>query len=178
MREEEEGFMLARKRFGDALQFAKCPAVAALLVCGGLATYVLGQTSQPAVSEILPASQLVQAPDLARELASASAEARPTIVYVGFRTLFAGGHIPGATFHGSASTEQGLADIKKWAASLPRTTNLVIYCGCCPFDRCPNIRPAFAALRDMGFIHLRLLVLPKNFATDWVDKGYSMEKGL
>jgi hypothetical protein len=178
MREEEEDFMLAQKGFGGALRFAKCPAVAALLVCGGLATYVQSQTSQPAVSEVLPASQLLQAPDLARELASESAEARPTIVYVGFRTLFAGGHIPGATFHGSASTEQGLADIKKWAASLPRTTNLVIYCGCCPFERCPNIRPAFALFREMGFTRLRALELPTSFAADWAGKNYAIEKGL
>ena len=178
MREEEEDFMLARKGFGGALRLAKRPAFAALLVCGGLLTRVQGQTSQPAVSEVLPASQLVQAADLARELASASAEARPTIVYVGFRTLFAGGHIPGATFHGSASTEQGLADIKKWAASLPRTTNLVIYCGCCPFERCPNIRPAFALFREMGFTRLRVLELPTSFAADWAGKNYAIEKAL
>jgi thiosulfate/3-mercaptopyruvate sulfurtransferase len=123
------------------------------------------------------AAQLVQPADLAKELSNKS-DAAPTVLYVGFRTLFEGGHIPGASFHGTASTEAGLADLKKWAASLSRTTNLVIYCGCCPFDRCPNIRPAFAALRDMGFTHLRLLVLPKNFAADWVEKGYPMEKGL
>ena len=170
--------MLARKRFGCALRFAKYPAVAALIVCFGLSTSVPGQTSQPTISEALPASQLVQPADLVRELASASADARPSIVYVGFRTLFAGGHIPGATFHGSASTEQGLADIKKWADSLPRTTNLVIYCGCCPFERCPNIRPAFALLRDMGFTHLRVLELHTSFAADWADKNYAIEKGL
>src|SRR5207245_8568406 len=27
------------------------------------------------------------------------------------------------------STEQGLSDSRKWADALPRTTNLVIYCG-------------------------------------------------
>ena len=170
--------MLARKRFGFVPRRARCPAVAALIVSFGLSTYVQGQTSQPTTSEALPASQLVQPADLVRELASASADARPTIVYVGFRTLFAGGHIPGATFHGSGSTEQGLADIKKWAASLPRTTNLVIYCGCCPFERCPNIRPAFALLRDMGFTHLRVLELHTSFAADWAEKNYSIEKGL
>jgi hypothetical protein len=86
--------MLAPKRFGCALRFAKHPAVAALIVCFGLSTNVPGQTSQPTVSEVLPASQLVQPADLVCELASASADARPTIVYVGFRTLFAGGHTP------------------------------------------------------------------------------------
>ncbi|PYT50978.1 MAG: hypothetical protein DMG44_04395 [Acidobacteria bacterium] len=122
-------------------------------------------------------SQALQAADLAGELAQKNGTP-PTIVYVGFRTLFAGGHIPGASFHGSASTEQGLGEIKKWADSLPRSTNLVIYCGCCPFEKCPNIRPAFTALRDMGFNNLRVLVLPTNFATDWVGKGYPMEKGM
>ena len=168
--------MSARIRFGPTLPFVNYSAVAALIVCLGLTTHLRSQTSRQA--ETLPASQLVQPADLARELASASADARPTIVYVGFRTLFAGGHIPGATFHGSASTEQGLADIKKWAASLPRTTNLVIYCGCCPFERCPNIRPAFALFRDMGFTHLRVLELPTSFAADWAGKNYVIEKGL
>jgi hypothetical protein len=169
--------MLLRNKFGSALRFGKSRALAALIVCGAPLPWAQGQTSQPSVSGALPASQLVQPADLVRELASASAEARATIVYVGFRTLFAGGHIPGATFHGSASAEQGLADIKKWAASLPRTTNLVIYCGCCPFERCPNIRPAFALFRDMGFTNLRVLELPTSFAADWAGKNYAIEKG-
>jgi len=120
-------------------------------------------------------SQSLQAADLAGELTQKKGTP-PAIVYVGFRTLFAGGHVPGASFHGAASTEQGLSEMKKWAEGLPRSTNLVIYCGCCPFEKCPNIRPAFTALRDMGFNNLRVLVLPTNFATDWVGKGYPMEK--
>jgi rhodanese-related sulfurtransferase len=122
-------------------------------------------------------AQSLQAVDLAGELAKKNGTP-PTIVYVGFRTLFAGGHIPGASFHGTASTEQGLGEMKKWADGLPRSTNLVIYCGCCPFEKCPNIRPAFTALRDMGFKNLRVLILPTNFATDWVGKGYPMQTGL
>jgi thiosulfate/3-mercaptopyruvate sulfurtransferase len=121
--------------------------------------------------------QIVQAGVLARELGDKNGAA-PTVVYVGFRTLFAGGHIPGATFYGSASTEKGLADLKKWAGGLPRTTNLVIYCGCCPFEKCPNVRPAFTALSGMGFKKLRVLVLPTSFAMDWVDKGFPIQKGM
>src|SRR5712664_1670959 len=121
-------------------------------------------------------SQTLQPADLAGELAEKNGTP-PTIVYVGFRTLFAGGHIPGASFHGTASTEQGLAELKKWADGLPRSASLVIYCGCCPFEKCPNIRPAFTALNGMGFKKLRVLVLPTNFATDWAGKGYPLEKG-
>ena len=178
MRGVEGAFVLSPKRSGSVLRFVTCGAFGALMVCGSVLPWVQGQTGQRTNSEALPTSQLVQPADLARELASANADSRPTIVYVGFRTLFAGGHIPGATYHGSASTQQGLADIKQWAASLPRTTNLVIYCGCCPFERCPNIRPAFALFRDMGFTRLRVLELHTSFAVDWADKNYAVEKGL
>jgi thiosulfate/3-mercaptopyruvate sulfurtransferase len=129
------------------------------------------------LSDPWTAAQTIQPAELARELGDKNGTP-PTIVYVGFHTLFAGGHIPGATFHGSASTEKGLSDLKEWADTLPRTTNLVIYCGCCPFEKCPNIRPAFTALDQMGFKKLRILILSTNFATDWVDKGYPIQKGM
>jgi thiosulfate/3-mercaptopyruvate sulfurtransferase len=123
-------------------------------------------------------AQVLHAADLASELGNSKGASTPVVVYVGFRTLFEGGHVPQATFHGTASKEDGVADLKKWLATLPRSTNLVIYCGCCPFDRCPNIRPAYTALRDLGFTHVRVLVLPTSFAADWVEKGYPMQKGL
>lgn len=102
----------------------------------------------------------------------------PTVIFVGFRSLYAGGHVPDASFHGTASTEQGLAELKTWAASLPRSTELAIYCGCCPMDKCPNIRPAYTALSGMGFKKVRVLVLPTSFAVDWADKGYPIQKGM
>ena len=122
-------------------------------------------------------SETLQPADLAGELAEKNGTA-PTIVYVGFRTLFAGGHIPGASFHGTASSEQGLGEMKKWADGLPRSMNLVIYCGCCPFEKCPNVRPAFTALSGMGFKKLRVLILSTNLATDWVGKGYRVQTGM
>jgi len=137
-----------------------------------------GATPQEKAAEPWTDTQVLHAADLARELGTAKDGTTPTIIYVGFRTLFEGGHIPGATFHGTASKEEGLADLKKWLDTLPRSTNLMIYCGCCPFDRCPNIRPAYNALREIGFTHVRVLVLPTSFAADWVEKGYPMQKGL
>jgi rhodanese-related sulfurtransferase len=121
---------------------------------------------------------VLNAADLVSELGNAKSGTAPTIVYVGFRTLYQGGHIPEASFHGTSSKEDGLAELKKWLAALPRSTNLVVYCGCCPFDRCPNIRPAYKALREMGFTRVRVLALPTSFAADWVEKGYPMQKGL
>ncbi|HMI52958.1 MAG TPA: hypothetical protein VK525_15710 [Candidatus Saccharimonadales bacterium] len=119
--------------------------------------------------------QALQPADLARELANGK-QARPTVLYVGVRTLFNGGHIPGSSFHGTPSTEKGLQEMKAWADTLPRSTSLVIYCGCCPLDRCPNIRPAFSTLHEMGFANLRVLILPTSFAADWVEKGLPVEQ--
>lgn len=133
-----------------------------------------GQEKKPV--DPWPSSETLQPADLAKMLTD-KFPSLPTIVFVGFRSLYVGGHIPDAAFHGTPSTEQGLAELKSWAAKLPRSTDLVIYCGCCPFDKCPNIRPAYATLRSMGFTKLRVLVLPKSFAADWADKGYPMQKG-
>lgn len=123
------------------------------------------------------AAQCVKPADLARELTDKFGTP-PTVLYVGFRSLFAGGHVPGAVYHGTASTEEGLAELKKWADGVPRSTNLVIYCGCCPLEKCPNIRPTFSALSGMGFKKLRVLILPTSFAADWAGKGYPIAKSM
>jgi hypothetical protein len=52
---------------------------------------------------------------------------------------------------------------------------VVIYCGCCPFAKCPNVRPAFSTLLGMGFKNPRLLNLSHNLKADWIDKGYPLE---
>jgi thiosulfate/3-mercaptopyruvate sulfurtransferase len=121
-------------------------------------------------------AQTVQPAEFAKELAAATGADKPTVICVGFHALFAGAHIPGASFHGSASTAQGIDNLKDWAKDLPRSANIVLYCGCCPLAHCPNIRPAFVAMRDMGFTHLRILILPNDFNTDWIAKGYPVEK--
>jgi len=127
-------------------------------------------------SEPWTPAQTIEPAALLKEL-SARAAARPIVVCVGFHTLYEGAHIPGASFQGPASAAAGLADLKKWAEPLPRSSNLVIYCGCCPLAHCPNVRPAFAMLRQMGFRHMRLLMIPNDLARDWVERGYPVAKG-
>lgn len=121
------------------------------------------------------AGQAVEPADLVKELAADSSH-RPTVVCVGVPTLYRDGHVPGATFHGPASTAEGIADLKRWAKDVPRTGDIVLYCGCCPFEECPNIRPAFTALRDMGFTHPSVLRLPHNFGADSVGNGFPVER--
>jgi len=123
-------------------------------------------------------AQIVTPAALVKELANAKGANRPVIVCAGFRVLFYGAHVPGAVFHGPAAHADGLDDLEKWAQGIPRSTNLIVYCGCCPPDHCPNIRPAFETLRSLGFQHLRVLVLPNSLAKDWIELGYPVEKGM
>jgi thiosulfate/3-mercaptopyruvate sulfurtransferase len=120
-------------------------------------------------------AESVEAPNLVKELNDP--KTAPTVVFVGFQRLYTAGHIKSAQFHGSGGNPEGLKEMKAWAATLPKTTNLVIYCGCCPMERCPNVRPAFTALRELGFAKVRVLLLPTSFEVDWADKGYPYDKG-
>jgi hypothetical protein len=152
-------------------------------VCAGAGRIVFGAVAKSgagaaADGQVDPwtAAQTVQPADLAKELGDSKGAGKPTVICVAPHVLYLGGHIPGALYHGPGNTTAGIDDLKKWAQAEPRSENIVIYCGCCPMDHCPNLRPAFVALRDMGFTHLRALIIPTNFYTDWVKPGYPYEK--
>jgi len=148
------------------LVFCTVAAVAVLLV---------SRVSLRAATDPWTPAQTVQPADLLKELNDPQSATK--IIFVGFNRLYTAGHIKGAQNHGMAGNEAGLQELKTWASSLPRSTNMVIYCGCCPMDRCPNVRPAFTALRDLGFTKLRVLILPTDFAMDWAGKGYPYDAG-
>jgi hypothetical protein len=116
---------------------------------------------------------LVQPKDLAAQLQAKGP--KPAVFYVGYQTMFRK-HLPAAVFAGPGSRTQGLAALKTAAANLPRDRDVVIYCGCCPYDECPNVKPAVALLKEMGFTHVRVLMIPTNFASDWIDQGYPVEE--
>ena len=147
-----------------------------LPVCLSTPGLLFNVFATPARSEPWSQAQIISPADFVNELKQ-NHGASLKIIYVGVHALYVGAHIPGSIFHGPGSTDQGLADLKQYAATLPKDSNIVIYCGCCPLDRCPNLRPAFSTLKEMGFSQLRVLILPTSFAADWVDKGYPIEKG-
>jgi len=148
--------------------------VAALLAISALFAFI-SPASLQADSDPWTKAQTVQAADLAKELGDA--KNAPTVLFLGFKRLYSAGHIKGAQYHGTAGSEEGLKELTAWATGIPRTTSLVIYCGCCPMERCPNIRPAFKALQGLGFKNVRVLLLPQDFATDWAGKGFPYDKG-
>jgi hypothetical protein len=101
-----------------------------------------------------------------------------TIFFVGPDVLYRGKHIPGAIYAGPASQSEGLDLLKKAVARLDRDHQIIVYCGCCPWDKCPNIKPAMALLHEMGFTHAKAMFVETRFAKDWTEKGYPVEDGM
>lgn len=127
--------------------------------------------AHPARATLVPRDRLLQPGELHRLL-----EARTPllILQVGSKVLYQQAHIPGAEHTGSASTPAGIAALRARVQHLPRTQLIVIYCGCCPWEKCPNIGPAWRLLRSMGFTHVRALHIADNFGADWVGRGYDV----
>ena len=83
--------------------------------------------------------------------------------------------IKGAIKIGPARDKKNLDAMRTQLSKLPKNKEIVIYCGCCPFQRCPNIRPAFELLNELKFTNVKLLNLSTNLNVDWISKGYPME---
>ena len=127
-------------------------------------------------ASLIPASRLVNPDELVKVLQSAKSE-KPLIIQVGSHVLYTQAHIPGSEYIGPASSEAGLQSLRKRVESLSRNKFIVLYCGCCPWNHCPNVKPADDALRAMGFTNVKVLFIADNFGSDWVAKGYPVAKG-
>jgi thiosulfate/3-mercaptopyruvate sulfurtransferase len=97
-------------------------------------------------------------------------------LHVGFKTMFDQAHIPGSEYAGPGNTGAGLQVLRDRVASLPKNTAIMIYCGCCPWSRCPNMAAAYDVLIELGFTNVKAMIINDNFGTDWVDKGYPTAK--
>lgn len=129
-----------------------------------------------AVQSDRSAPQLIQPEELARIVQSSKVE-KPLILQVGFHVLYQQAHIPRAEYIGTASGAEGIQQLRKQVAALPHSQAIVLYCGCCPWSKCPNVNPAYKELHDMGFVNVRVLYIADNFGKDWVDKGYPVARG-
>ena len=116
-------------------------------------------------------------PEKLVKILQSSKGAKPLMIQVGSHVLYSQAHIPTSEYIGPASSESGLQQLRKRVESLPRSKFIVVYCGCCPWNHCPNVQPAADVLRLMGFTNVKVLYIPGNFGADWVDKGYPVAKG-
>lgn len=125
---------------------------------------------QVANTEPWKTTQLMPPSELAAVINDSNAE-KPVIFSIGPAAI-----IKGSIDIGPAQENEALKELKKQLSLLPKNAKIVIYCGCCPFEHCPNIRPAFELLNKMKFVNSKLLSLPKNIKVDWIDKGYPTNK--
>ena len=144
----------------------------ALILCLGTAA-----SAAMAQSELEPGSAHLLSPEDLLKILQAPPSDRPLILNVGPHLLYMQAHIPGAEYIGAGSDSQGLESLRRRVKTLPHNSAIVLYCGCCPWSHCPNVRPAYDALHKMGFMNVKVLYIANNFGTDWVDKGYPTIKG-
>ena len=110
--------------------------------------------------------QLMAPKDLAA-IINSSTELKPLIINVG-----PSGLIKDAVDIGPAHEKENLNKLKELLSKEKNDREIIIYCGCCPYKNCPNIRPAFSLLNSMKFTRHKLLDLPHNIKMDWIDKDY------
>lgn len=149
--------------------FMKLP-VSTAVISAFLATVCLCQdTADP-----WPKTAVVEPAAFAKTLESGKA---PMVISVAFPVLYRAKHIVHAVDAGPTSKPEGIEALKKAVANLPKDADIVIYCGCCPMVKCPNIRPAYRTLKDLGFTRVRVLDIATNMHTDWYSKDYPSENG-
>jgi thiosulfate/3-mercaptopyruvate sulfurtransferase len=115
-----------------------------------------------------------------RDLAARLDEVRDgklDVLHVGPLYLYGKARIPHARHAGEASTAEGYAAIVAELRKLAPTREVVLYCGCCPTQNCPNIVPTERAARDVGLKRAFVLDLPTTLKADWTEHGYPVEKG-
>ena len=134
-----------------------------------------GESAKVAIAQNDPWTEadIISPSQLNKELSSNN---KPVLLHVGFSILYNQNHIPGSKYMGPASQPNGIANLKSEVQSLNKDQQIVLYCGCCPWTDCPNVRPAFKTVHDMGYTNVKVLYIPHSFVQDWVDKGYSAKK--
>jgi thiosulfate/3-mercaptopyruvate sulfurtransferase len=141
-----------------------------------IAALTIGLSAFAFQASTIDSSHYIEPETLAQILQSSKGE-KPLLIQVGFHVLYVQGHIPGSEYIGPASDATTLQKLRDRVQSLPRDKFIVIYCGCCPWNHCPNLKPAHDALLALGFTNVKALHIPNNIATDWRDKGYPTNKG-
>lgn len=150
-----------------------------MLVCLSLAPLsATAVHAKPPVADTqesdIPKAALLAAAELVPMLSQSEP---PLVLQVGSHVMYAQAHIPGSEYTGGAATPEGIDNLRKRVADVPSKRVIVLYCGCCPWGRCPNIRPAYHLLQTLGFTNVKVLYLPQNFGEDWVAKGFPVARG-
>jgi hypothetical protein len=135
-----------------------------------LSVGIFAQTTDPTAKAEITPQALVR-------IMQSNQRSKLLILNVGPRVLYAQAHLDGAEFIGPASDPRGIEFLRQRVKGLPKNKQIILYCGCCPWDRCPNVRPAFSALQKLRFTNVKVLHIANNIGTDWVEKDYPTARG-
>ncbi|MGG5207663.1 rhodanese-like domain-containing protein [Chryseobacterium sp. MIQD13] len=124
----------------------------AFLICSAFSQLSAQQTKDPWND-----SQLMD-PALLASMITKNKAKDVVIISVGPEAI-----IKGSVDIGPTHEPENLEKLRNYLKNVPKGKEVVIYCGCCPFVKCPNIRPAFRLLQEMGFKKAKLLNLPKKY---------------
>jgi thiosulfate/3-mercaptopyruvate sulfurtransferase len=113
--------------------------------------------------------QLMPTKELADKITT-NAKDKPLIFNVGPMENIKGAQLVGAATNATFSDK-----ILSYLTMESKTKAVVVYCGCCSYSSCPNIRPAYDILLAQGFKNTKVLELPEGIKPDWVAKGYPTE---
>ena len=119
-------------------------------------------------------SDLISPKELADRLAAKNGR-KPMVLCVGFNVLYRSKHVPGSLYTGPGNKPEGLDLLKSTVASQTKDREIILYCGCCPWVHCPNMKPSFDLLRQLGYKNVKAVMIETNFATDWIQHGYPVE---
>ena len=128
-----------------------------------------------AQASMIASSHLITTDDLAKLLQAG--KQKPLMFQVGSHVLFTQAHIPNSEYVGAGGNPTGLQQLRERVNAVPKNKFIVLYCGCCPWGHCPNVKPADDLLNSMGFTNVKVLYIPNNFGADWVAKGYPTAQG-
>lgn len=134
-----------------------------IIVSVGAQSFAFQQKGEPWTD-----NQLIEPVDLVRLMKSGNK--MNLFIY----SIGPSGLIKNAVDIGDGKEKANIEKLKSAVSKLPKDAQIVLYCGCCPFGNCPNIRPTFQLLNDLKFTNHKLLNLPKNLKADWIDKGFPM----
>jgi hypothetical protein len=129
----------------------------------------LGLASSYAQAPVWKKEQLMPTKELADKITT-NAKDKPLIFNVGPMENIKGAQAVGAATNATFSTK-----ILSYLTMESKTKPVVVYCGCCSYSSCPNIKPAYDILIAQGFKNTKVLELPEGIKPDWVAKGYPTE---
>jgi thiosulfate/3-mercaptopyruvate sulfurtransferase len=164
------------------LGLAVSALVAMLMACIVVALQTQSAPGRPAqipsagkAAELATAVQ-IEPEALAKLLQTSKAGTNPVVLHVGFKNFYDQARIPGSSYAGPGSKLEGLELLRQRVASLKREQLIVLYCGCCPWDKCPNVKPAYDALHAMGFTNVKVVHIAENFGANWMNAGLPTTK--